>query len=88
MPHDAVSGYLRHERIGIVNTLSPAELERERYGVGQVARIGGRELVVVGHRRTIAEARERSKNNPGVDLGITTYCRQRGRCSIWTRNKA
>ena len=56
MPHNAVGGYLRHERIGIVNTLSPAELERERNGVGQVTRIGGSELVIVGHTQTIAGA--------------------------------
>jgi hypothetical protein len=55
MPHDAVGGYLRHERIGIVDTLSAAELERERYGVSQVTWIGGREIVIVGHRWTIAE---------------------------------
>ena len=82
MPHDAIGGYLRHERIGIVNTLSPAELERERYGVGQVTRIGGSELVIVGHPQTIAVTRERSKNEAprqrNATLGLTDALRHGG----------
>ena len=62
MPHDPIGCDPRHERIAIMHALSPAELEGERDGVGEVCGIGRGELFIVGHRWTIAQGRERSKN--------------------------
>jgi len=64
--HNALGDDLGHDLVGVVDAL--AALVSKRIGElrGQVGRIGGRELVGVGHRRTIAEVRERSKNMSGA----------------------
>jgi hypothetical protein len=63
--HDALGGDSGHVFVGLVNTLSAFEPQRKGDCGGEVARIGGGELlVVVGHRRTIARQCEQSKNAP------------------------
>ncbi len=51
-----------HDLVGVVNALAALEAQGEGERRGKVGRVGGRELVGVGHRRTIVEERERSKN--------------------------
>jgi hypothetical protein len=45
---DPLGGDLRHVFVGLVHPLLPAIAQREGDRLGQVARIGGGELVVVG----------------------------------------
>jgi hypothetical protein len=66
MSHDTLGGYGSHVLVGLMNALAALEFERESNGVDKVSRIGGRELIVVGHVRTIAPRREQSKNVLGV----------------------
>ena len=51
-----------HIFVGLMNSFSSVKSEPIGNRVGEVARVRGRELVGVGHRSTIAEACERSKN--------------------------
>jgi hypothetical protein len=62
MPHDPIGGYPGHGLLGVVYALSPAEKEGESDGIGQVLGVGCGQLVILGHRRTTAKGRERSKN--------------------------
>jgi hypothetical protein len=62
MSHDTLGGYGSHVLVGLMNALAALEFERESNGVGEVSRIGGCELLIVGHGHTIAPTRERSKN--------------------------
>ena len=64
--HKALGDDLRHDLVGVVDALAALVSKRIGQRRGQVGRVGGRELVGVGHRRTIAEARERSKNMRGA----------------------
>ena len=73
-PHDDKPGLLqvfdkplghdaRHELARVIHALAALEPEREGQSVCQVFRRGGAQVVGrVGHRSTIAEARERIKN--------------------------
>jgi hypothetical protein len=53
MRSDPIVGDPGHESVAIVHALSPAKYKGGRNGVGKIARIGGRELVIVGHPRSI-----------------------------------
>jgi hypothetical protein len=55
MPRDTVGGYPGRELVAVVHALSPVKYKGERDGVSKIATIGGRELGVVGHPRTIAD---------------------------------
>jgi hypothetical protein len=55
MPSDPIAGDPGHESVAIVHALSPAKYKGGRNGVGKIARIVGRELVIVGHPRTIVD---------------------------------
>jgi Rap1a immunity proteins len=57
---------LGHDLVGVVNTLPALVSKRKGKRSGQVGRVGGRELVGVGHCQTIAEVRERNKNMRGA----------------------
>jgi hypothetical protein len=61
MQHDPVGCYLGHERVAVMHALSPAELKGERDGVGKIARIGRRELVIVGQRHDRRSERTKQK---------------------------
>jgi len=58
----ALGDDLGHDLIGVVDALAALVSERIGERRGKVGRVGGRELVGVGHRRRIVEERERSKN--------------------------
>jgi hypothetical protein len=68
MPSDPIAGDPGHESVAIVHALSPAKYKGERNGVGKIARIGGRELVIVGHPRTIVDGLEHIKNEEAPRL--------------------
>ena len=53
---------LGHDLVGVVNPLATLVAQCEGERRSEVGRVGGRELVGVGHQRTIAEGHERSKN--------------------------
>ena len=65
---------LRHDLIGVVDALAAPVSKRIGNRAGQVGRVGGRELVGVGHRRTIAGKRERGKNMRGAILLAAVLC--------------
>ena len=62
MLHKALGDDLGHDLIRVVDALAALVSERVGERRGKVGRVGGRELVGVGHRQTIVEERERSKN--------------------------
>ena len=62
MLHKALGDDLGNDLVSVVDALAALVSEREGERRGKVGRVGGRELVGVGHRRTIVEERERSKN--------------------------
>jgi hypothetical protein len=55
VPHDPVGDNRSHVLIRVVDTLPAAEQQGESDRAGNVARVGGAELLIVGHRRTIAD---------------------------------
>jgi len=57
----ALGDDLRHDLVGVVDTLATLESEREGERVGDVGRVGARELVSM-HGGRIAERSERNKN--------------------------
>lgn len=72
MPHDPTRRYPGRERLEIMDALSAAELKRECDAVGEIARLGGRELFM-GHLRTIVGERERSKNVSKDWIGLPAH---------------
>src|SRR5208337_1162923 len=68
--HEPLGDDLRHDLVGVVHALAALVAQREGERRGKVARVGGGELVAVGHRRTIAERRERSKNMRGATMFV------------------
>src|SRR5271165_4104653 len=56
---------LRHDLIRVVDALAALVAQGEGERVGDVGRVGGRELVSM-HRARIAERSERNKNMAGV----------------------
>jgi hypothetical protein len=62
MSYNALGGYGRHVLVGLVDALPAFEPQRESDRIGEIFGIGRREVVGVGHDRTIARAGERNKN--------------------------
>ena len=58
-----VSGDPRSHFVGVAKPLSAIEGQREGKCLAQVIGIGGREGWLVGHAATVADARERIKND-------------------------
>jgi hypothetical protein len=65
MLDDSVSGDLRHVLVRLVHALSTPIAQREDYRLGQVARVGRREVVVggIGLTLLVITGEERSKND-------------------------
>jgi hypothetical protein len=60
---DTPGGDRGHELVRVSDPLPVLITQRKGDGVGEVARLGGRQRVrAIGHRPTIAEERERNKN--------------------------
>jgi hypothetical protein len=62
MSHDPIGDDCSHVCIRVMDTLPAAKQQGESDRAGNVARVGGAELPIVEHDRTIADERERSKN--------------------------
>src|SRR5208283_5386646 len=60
--HKALGDDRRHDLVRVVDALASLVSERVGERRGKVGRVGGRELVGIGHRRTMVEERERSNN--------------------------
>src|SRR5260370_33096698 len=52
----------RHDLVGVVHALAALKAQREGERIGEIVRIGWRQLVEFGHVPTIAQRRERNKN--------------------------
>src|SRR5208283_495191 len=63
MLNKPLSDDLGHDLVRVVDALPALEAQREGDRIGEVGRVGGRELVGVGHAGRIASGRERNKNN-------------------------
>jgi hypothetical protein len=64
--HKPLGDDLRHELVGVVDSLAALIAQGERESVGDVIGGGGREAFGrVGHQGSVAEPRERSKNKTG-----------------------
>jgi hypothetical protein len=61
MPHDPIGDNRSHVFIRVMDALPAAELQSESDRAGNVARVGGGELLIVGHYPTIPDGRERRK---------------------------
>ena len=61
---------LGHDLVRVVDALAAVKAQCEGERAGQVGRVGGRELVGVEHRWTIAGNRERGKNMRGAILMV------------------
>lgn len=82
MPQDVIGGNLRHKFVAFVKALSAVESEREADRIGDIFGIGRRELFVVGHLRTIARQRERSKNEINQSPRAPGGCARRQRAIL------
>ena len=60
--HKAFRGYRGHILVSLMDPLAAVVAQSKGQRLGEVARVGGRELVSIGHARTIAASREHSKN--------------------------
>jgi hypothetical protein len=66
MSHDPIGDDRSHIRVGVVDALPAAELQSESDRAGDVARVSGAELLIVGHGRTISGRMrtEKEQKNP------------------------
>jgi hypothetical protein len=69
MSHDPIGDDCSHACIRVMDTLPAAKQQGESDRAGNVAGVCGAELLIVEHGRTMADERERSKNDKTTRRG-------------------